>query len=97
MPRVKTTRVKALNMKEVAAATAAIAQANELLRIHHARHNGLDAAVKNTTWRNPDGNRLFMRGKGAEISCLLAAVAALSVASTAKRTSALSIPSVSTG
>jgi hypothetical protein len=94
MPRVKTTRVKGLSMKDVAAATALIAQSNDLLRLHHARHNGLDAAVKNTTWRNPDGNRLFMRGKGAEISCLLAATAALAVASTARRTSGLVIPDV---
>lgn len=92
MPRVKTTRVKALGMKDVAASTAYLAQSLELLTLHHARHSGLDTAVKNTTWRNPDGNRLFMRGKGIEISCLLAAVAALSVASTAKRSSSLVIP-----
>jgi len=97
MPRVKTTRVKGLNMKEVAAATASLAQAVDTMRIHHPAHSGLDTAVKNTTWRNPDGNRLFMRGKGIEISCLLACVAALAVAATAKRQSGLEMPRAAVG
>ena len=92
MPRVKTTRVKGLMMKDVAAATALLAQSVDLMTLHHAGHSGLDSAVKNATWRNPDGNRLFMRKHGASISCLLAAVAALSAASTAARRGSLSIP-----
>lgn len=97
MPRVKTTRVKALTLKDVAAATAQIAQSVELLTIHHAKHTGLDAAVKHTTWRDSNGSRLFMRAKGIEISCLLAATHALAVASTAKRSAPLEIPSVAVG
>lgn len=97
MPRVKTTRVKPLGLREVGAATAVIATSLETLTIHHAPHSGLDTAVKNTTWRNAGGTRLFMRGKGIEISCLLACVHALAVASTAKRTAALVIPDAELG
>ncbi len=93
MPKVKTTRVKALTLKDVAAATAVVAQANELMSLHHAKHSGLDAAVKATTWRDSNGSRLFMRGKGIEITSLLACVHALAVASTAKRTAGLTMPS----
>lgn len=97
MPRVKTTRVKALTLKEVAASTAVISQSVNLMSIHHPPHTGLDAAVKNTTWRDSNGSRLFMRAKGIEISCLLAATHALAVASTAKRTSTLQIPDAAVG
>jgi hypothetical protein len=97
MPRVKTTKVKALTLKEIGAATAAIAVAVDLMTIHHPAHSGLDTAVKNTTWRESNGSRLFMRGKGIEISCLLACVAALAVAGTAKRTTGVSVPRASLG
>lgn len=97
MPRVKTTKVKALTLKEIGAATAAIAVAVDLMTIHHPPHSGLDTAVKNTTWRESNGSRLFMRGKGIEISCLLACVAALGVAATAKRTTGVEIPRAALG
>jgi hypothetical protein len=97
MPRVKTTKVKALTLKEIAAATAAIATAVDTMTIHHPPHSGLDMSVKNTTWRESNGSRLFMRGKGIEISCLLACVAALAVASTAKRTTGIEIPRAAVG
>ena len=97
MPRVKTTRVKPLTLKDLAAATATIANSVEHMSIHHPPHSGLDTAVKNTTWRDTNGSRLFARGKGIEISCLLAADAALAVASTAKRTSGVTVPDVETG
>jgi len=97
MPRIKTTRVKALTLKEIAASTATIANAVDQMTIHHPPHSGLDTAVKNTTWRESNGSRLFMRGKGIEISCLLAADAALAVASTAKRTTGLEIPRAAIG
>jgi hypothetical protein len=97
MPRVKTTKVKALTLKEIAAATAAIATAVDTMTIHHPPHSGLDMSVKNTTWRESNGSRLFMRGKGIEISCLLACVAALAVASTAKRTTGITVPRAAIG
>lgn len=97
MPRVKTTKIKPLTLKEIGAATAAIAVAVDLMTIHHPAHSGLDAAVKNTTWRESNGSRLFMRGKGIEISCLLACVAALAVAATAKRTTGVTIPRAALG
>lgn len=97
MPRVKTTRVKALTLKDIAASTALLATSVDLMRIHHPQHSGLDQAVKNTTWRDTNGSRLFARGKGIEISCLLAGVAALAVASTAKRSGGVVIPDVATG
>jgi hypothetical protein len=97
MPQVKTNRVKALSMKDVSAATALLAQSVDLMTLHHGKHAGLDTAVKNATWRNPDGNRLFMRKNGADLSTLLAAVAALSAASTAARRSSLTIPDAATG
>ena len=93
MPKLKRPKLKALNLKEVAAATSTLAQANDRLALHHAEHPGLDTAVRNTTWREAGGSRLFMRGKGREISCLLACVHALAVASTAQRRGALSLPS----
>lgn len=97
MQKVRTTRVKPLGLKDIAAATATISTSVNLMTIHHAPHAGLDNAVKNTTWRDSGGSRLFMRGKGAEISCLLAADAALAVASTAKRGANLEIPGPVTG
>lgn len=97
MDRVNTKRVKALTLKEIAAATAAVAVAVDLMTIHHHPHSGLDAAVKNTTWRDSNGSRLFMRGKGMEISCLLAAVAALAVAATAKRSGVMEYPDADVG
>lgn len=90
-------RIKALGMKEVGAATATLAQANERLSLHHAEHSGLDTAVRNAAWRESGGSRLFMRLKGMEITCLLACVHALSVAATAKRGAGVSIPDAVTG
>ncbi len=93
MPKVKGGRIKALTLKDVAAATAVLAQANDRLTLQHAEHPGLDTAVRNSTWRESGGSRLFMRGKGQEITCLLACVHALAVASTAQRRGALKLPS----
>lgn len=97
MPKVRTTRVKPLGLRDVAAATASLAAAVKDLRIHHPAHTGLDAAVKATTWRDSNGSRLFARAKGVEISCLLAATHALAVASTAKRSTGLEIPRAAIG
>lgn len=90
-------RMKALQLKEVAAATATLAQANERLKLHHAGHPGLDTAVKHAAWRDSGGSRLFMRLKGQEITCLLACVHALAVAATAQRRKAVTMPEPSLG
>lgn len=89
-------RIKPLNMKEVAAATAVVAMHNELLTLHHAKHPGLDKAVENAAWRDSGGSRLFMRLKGMEITCLLACVHALAAAATAKRAGKAVMPDVAT-
>lgn len=78
-------RVFGLQLKEVAAATAALAQANDRLELHHATHKGLDKAVENAAWREAGGSRLFMRKAGAELTTLLACVHALAAAGKAKR------------
>lgn len=90
-------RIKALPLKEVAASTATIAQANDLLTLHHAEHAGLDTAVRHVAWRDSGGSRLFMRLKGMEITCLMACVHALAVAATAKRGKALEMPAAEIG
>lgn len=90
-------RIKPLPLKEVAAATAVVSQANDLLTLHHAAHPGLDTAVKHAAWRDSGGSRLFMRLKGQEITCLMACVHALAVAGTAKRTRDLVMPAAQLG
>lgn len=90
-------RIRALPLKEVAASTATIAQANDLLTLHHAEHSGLDTAVQHVAWRDSGGSRLFMRLKGREITCLMACVHALAVAATAKRNKTLEMPAASIG
>lgn len=96
MGNLNTKHVKSLNVKAVAAATALISQSVEAMTIQHARHGGLDTAVENATWRDSAGSRLFQRGKGVEITCLLAAVAALGAVADEKRRSSLTIPAPAT-
>jgi hypothetical protein len=96
LPKVRTTRVKPLTVKDVAAATATLSTSVNLMTLHHAAHGGLDGDVKRATWRDSNGSRLFHRNKGS-ISNLLAGTAALAVASTAKRGQSLVIPDAVTG
>lgn len=96
MGNLPTKHVKSLNVKSVAAATALISQSVEAMTIQHARHGGLDTAVENATWRDSAGSRLFQRGKGVEITCLLAAVAALGAVADEKRRASVSIPGPAT-
>jgi hypothetical protein len=93
MGNLPTKHVRALNLRDVAAATALFSQSNESMTIQHAKHGGLDTAVENATWRDAGGSRLFQRGKGVEITCLLACVHALGAVATEKRRAPVSIPS----
>ena len=92
LPRFKHAALKALPLRDVAAGTAFVAQSLDRLALHHTRHGGLDAAVQAAGWRESAGSRLFARGKGRDISCLLACTHALAVASTMRRTKRIEIP-----
>lgn len=85
-------RIKPLNLGQIAAGTAVLAQANELLTLHHAKHGGLDSAVRHAAWRESQGKRLFMRLKGQEITCLMACTHALAAAAQMPRRRSVQLP-----
>lgn len=84
-PRLNVKGLQALQLRQVAAATATVATAVDTLSIHHGASPSLDKAVAAATWRESGGSRLFRRLEGADISTLLAGVHALAAAATLKR------------
>lgn len=85
MPRVDTKQVKALQLKEVAAATATLASAVDTLALRHGTSPSLDKAVASATWRDSNGSRLFRRKDGQDISALLALDHAIAAVATLKK------------
>jgi hypothetical protein len=90
-PRFNAKRLKALQLRDVAAATALVASANDSETFHHAISRAITNAVEAATWRDAGGSRLFGRSHGRDISALLACVHALAVAATLKRGSDLGV------
>lgn len=86
-PRLNVKVLQALQLRQVAAATATIATNVDGQTIHHGASPSLDKAVAAATWRESGGSRLFRRIEGADISTLLAGVHALAAASTMRRRS----------
>jgi hypothetical protein len=84
-PRYNAKVLQALQLRQVAAATATVALHTDLETIHHGTSPALDKAVGAATWRESGGSRLFRRIEGADISVLLAGVHALAAAATLKR------------
>ena len=78
-------RLQALQLRQVAAATALIAQHTDAATMHHAVSRAIDNAVAAAIWREAAGSRLFGRQHGKDISALLACVHALAVAATLRR------------
>lgn len=77
--------LKALPLREVAAATATVAAANDNGTLRHGRSKALDNAAANASWRMAGGSRLFQRMHGKDISGLLAVVHALGAAAGLKQ------------
>ena len=77
-------RLRALQLREVAAATAVVSTHTEAGTISHAISRAVDNAVGSAVWRESGGSRLFGRKQGRDISALLACVHALAVAATLK-------------
>lgn len=90
-PRFNAKRLKALQLREVAAATALLASANDTETLHHAISRAIDAAVEAATWREAGGSRLLGRSHGRDICAILACVHALAVAATLKRRQSLGV------
>jgi hypothetical protein len=84
-PRVNTKTLRALTMKEVAAGTAAIAQAVDGQRFYWGTSPALLAAAKGASWRDSGGSRLFRRIQGQDISALLAVTHAVAAVATKKK------------
>jgi len=97
LPRFRAKSLKALSLREVAAATATIARGVDDLTLHHAAHASLDAAVTNAGWRESGGSRLFGRTKGRDICALMACVHALAVAATLRQRTTTTLPEAITG
>lgn len=81
-PRFNKNRLRSLALREVAAATALVAQHTDAETMHHAISRAIDNAVADAIWREAGGSRLFGRKHGKDISALLACVHALAVAAT---------------
>lgn len=84
-PRFNKNRLRSLQLREVAAATALIAQHTDAETMHHAISRAIDNAVAGAIWREAAGSRLFGRQHGKDISALLACTHALAVAATLRR------------
>lgn len=85
MPRTDTRNLKALQLKEVAAATATLASAVDTIALRHGTSTSLDKAVASATWRDSNGSRLFRRKDGQDISALLALDHAIAAVATLKK------------
>lgn len=90
-------RLKPLPLRDVAAATAAVASHLEQRTFQHAEDGTLTQAVLNAVWRESNGSRLLGRKHGKDISPILAGIHALAAASTAKRAGGSSMPDPETG
>lgn len=84
-PRLNTRTLKALQLREVAAATATIASGVDQETLRWASSPALERAAAAATWRDSGGSRLFRRIDGKDITTLLAAVHALAAAAGLKR------------
>lgn len=91
-PRFRASALKALPLREVAAATATIAAANDNETFSHGISRALDVAASNASWRMAGGSRLFQRMHGRDISALLAVVHALGAAAKARKRGSSSVP-----
>lgn len=85
-PRTNTKALRALTMKEVAAGTAALAQAVDGERFRWGTSPALAKAAGAAAWRDSGGNRLFRRIEGQDLSALLAVVHAVAAVATLKKT-----------
>ena len=84
-PRLNVRGLRALNLKEVSAATATLASAVDTKAIQHGTSPALDKAVASATWRDSNGSRLFRRKDGQDISALLALTHAIGAIATLKK------------
>lgn len=84
-PRTNAKALRALTMREVAAGTAALAQAVDGERFLWGASPSLEKAARAASWRESGGNRLFRRIEGQDISSLLALVHAVAAVATLKK------------
>jgi len=84
-PRVNSKALRALSLKEVAAGTAALAQAVDGERFYWGTSPSLEKAAGAASWRESGGSRLFRRIEGQDISSLLAVVHAVAAVATKKK------------
>ena len=96
-PRFTARRLKALPLRDVAAATATVAAHLDQRTFHHGEDATLTQAVLNAVWRESGNSRLLGRKHGKDISPILAGIHALGAASTAKAGSRLEVPAAMTG
>lgn len=96
-PRYSARKLKALPLRDVAAATATVAAHLDQGTFHHATDATLRQAVLNAVWRESNNSRLLGRKHGKDISPMLACIHALAAASTARTGSRLETPSAMTG
>jgi phage terminase large subunit-like protein len=89
--------LKALPLRDVAAATATVAAALDHGTFAHAEDASLTASVLNAVWRESNNSRLLGRKHGKDISPILAGIHALAAASTAKVRTRIKIPEAIAG
>jgi phage terminase large subunit-like protein len=96
-PRFNTRRLKSLQLREVAAATAVVAASLDQGTFTHGQDTALDAAILNAVWRESNGSRLLGRKHGKDISPIQACIHALAAAANAKPRTRVKLPAVLVG
>ena len=96
-PKFNTKKLKSLQLREVAAATAVVSASLDQGTFSHAEDTALDTAVLNAVWRESNGSRLLGRKHGKDISPIQSGIHALAAAATAKQANRLEIPAALTG
>lgn len=96
-PKFNTKKLKSLQLREVAAATAVVSASLDQGTFSHADDTALDTAVLNAVWRESNGSRLLGRKHGKDISPIQSGIHALAAAATAKQANRLEIPAAAIG
>jgi hypothetical protein len=96
-PRFNAKRLRSLQLREVAAATAVVAASLDAGTFAHGEDAALDAAILNAVWRESNGSRLLGRKHGKDISPIQACIHALAAAANAKVRTRVKLPAVLVG
>lgn len=97
VPKFRAAALKPMNLREMSAAAALIAQGLDAETLEIGEDAVLRKAAENATWRESGDNRLFGRRGGADISGLIAGGNALHTAVQSRPRQRLAIPDTLTG